>query len=132
MAREFGRVFKLFAVDGLHTEGHTLHDLHLAEAMLADGGMVILDDWKYGCPAVVDAAGRFVDEGRFAPVAYGFNKMWLAQNEYIGAYQDVRLHQKAIMMFEYDRTFPQVGPSDPYNPGDWFEGEEGRNGSVTQ
>ena len=120
VAREYGRVFKFFAVDGLHTENQTLHDLRIAEAALVPGGMIILDDWKDGCQPVVAAAEAFIADGRFAPVAYGFNKLWLAQNEYVDVYQTIRFYPRCRLIEIAGRTVPQVGPSDPYNPGEWF------------
>lgn len=121
-ARRFGRVYKFFAVDGLHTEERTLHDLHIAAAALVDGGMIILDDWKPGCPAVVDAARTFVAEGRFVPVSCGFNKLWLARATWAYAYRWCRLHRRTDPVEVYGHAVYQLGPTDPYNPGDWYDG----------
>ncbi len=48
---------RLFSVDGAHTRGHAGHDLALAEASLAPGGVVLLDDFlNPAWPGVTEAA----------------------------------------------------------------------------
>jgi hypothetical protein len=73
-----GRLLKMFCVDGLHTYGHTLHDLHMGAALLAPGGVLILDDYPgWDGNAVPGAAHDFIDESGWEPFAVGCNKLYL-------------------------------------------------------
>lgn len=68
---------RLFSVDGGHTAEVTESDLRLAEATLAPGGLVILDDFfNEAWPAVSEGACRhlFGNASKLLPVAIGGNK----------------------------------------------------------
>jgi len=76
-----GRV-RLFSIDGCHTCAHTLNDLRIAEECLADGGLVILDDFlNPAWPGVLEAVVRYLDHrdggSKLAPIGYGNNKFYL-------------------------------------------------------
>jgi hypothetical protein len=71
---------KMFCVDGLHTYDHTLHDLRMGAALLAEGGVLILDDYPgWDGNAVPGAAHDFIDESEFQPFAVGCNKLYLVR-----------------------------------------------------
>src|SRR4051794_9383474 len=56
---EKGGEFRLFSVDGGHTEVCAYRDLRLAEAVLARGGIIILDDFSnHHWPSVAAGAAR--------------------------------------------------------------------------
>lgn len=52
--------YRIFSVDGSHTERHALNDLYIAVSFLAPGGVVMLDDYGHvAWRGVKDAADRF-------------------------------------------------------------------------
>lgn len=53
---------RLFSVDGGHTPQHVINDLRLAEASLADGGVIFLDDYcNPAWPGVNEGLFRYLD-----------------------------------------------------------------------
>jgi Methyltransferase domain len=80
---------RLFSIDGGHTEEIVFADLNLAEAALADGGVVIADDvFNQMWPGVVVGTLRYLRSGDgLAPFAIGFNKVFLAQPAYVELYR---------------------------------------------
>jgi Methyltransferase domain len=92
--REFvGGPVRLFSIDGGHTESITCHDLETAEAAIADGGIIILDDcFNPAWPGVISGVLRF-SGGTFGnrsirPFAIGHNKVFLARHTWCGVYMD--------------------------------------------
>lgn len=72
--------FRLFSVDGGHTVQHALNDLLTAQDMLADGGVVLLDDvFHRHWPGVTEALGLFYSRyvPRIAPFLHAHNKLFL-------------------------------------------------------
>jgi hypothetical protein len=68
---------RLFSVDGGHTADITANDLRLAAAVLAPGGLLILDDaYNEAWPTVAEGMFRVFFEGQvpLVPVATGGNK----------------------------------------------------------
>lgn len=68
---------RLFSVDGGHTAEITANDLRLAAAVLAPGGLLILDDaYNEAWPAVAEGMFRAFFEGQLSlvPVVTGGNK----------------------------------------------------------
>jgi Methyltransferase domain len=82
---------RLFSVDGGHTAKTVLSDMRLAEASLAEGGVVIADDVFNGeWPDVAVGTLRYLDQGgQLAPFAIGFNKTLFAAPEYCSKYRGV-------------------------------------------
>jgi hypothetical protein len=85
--------FRLFSVDGSHTESAVLSDLRLAEACLCDGGMVLLDDaCNADWPGVVSGLVQYQAQAdpsldaRLQPFALGYNKAFLTQARWHEAY----------------------------------------------
>jgi hypothetical protein len=83
---------RLFSVDGSHTLGHAAHDLRLAAACLAPGGVVMLDDFFHrDWPGVTEAAVLLLHGenpplaplaicgGKLALVAAAEHAAWLAR-----------------------------------------------------
>jgi Methyltransferase domain len=73
-----GSKFRLISIDGGHTREITMHDLATAEAALAEGGVIILDDFfSQFFPEVAEGTFRyFVEASRsIIPFAVGANKV---------------------------------------------------------
>jgi hypothetical protein len=89
LLRKAGK-FRLFSVDGGHTEECAYNDLRLAVAVLTAGGVIILDDFSnYHWPSVAAGAARFFLESETAarPFATSPNKMYVATLEYHDRYR---------------------------------------------
>lgn len=78
----FGSV-RMFSIDGGHTSDITLHDLRLAESVLVDGGVAVVDDilndhWL----GVVSGVARYLlSEHSLVPFAVGSNKLLLTTSD---------------------------------------------------
>lgn len=87
--------YRMFSVDGGHSTEVALHDLRLANEVLVDGGIIMLDDYfdpKF--PGVSEAVCRFFllhsGQARVAPFLITGNKLFLATTNY------AELYRKAI------------------------------------
>lgn len=80
---------RFFSVDGGHTEEIVFSDMKLAEATLADGGIVIADDvFNEHWPGVAVGTQRYLEDGaKLAPFLIGFNKVFFAQSDYCEFYR---------------------------------------------
>lgn len=83
--------FRIFSIDGEHTAESTCHDLELAYATLAPGGVIILDDvlrkkWR----TVTEGLQNFFEKRRpnLLPFFAGYNKVFYAPREFAGIYRD--------------------------------------------
>lgn len=88
-----GGPYRLFSVDGGHSMEVALHDLRLANTVLAEGGVVMVDDYfdpKF--PGVSEAVNRLFllhrDELRVAPFLITGNKLFLATTAYANLYRE--------------------------------------------
>jgi hypothetical protein len=112
-----GGPIRLFSVDGGHTEEITLHDLETAEASLATGGVIILDDcFNGGWPGVISGTCRFLKDGhrRVVPFAIGCNKTFFAEPSFakefrlamtrapMARFVEQRFFGHAITCFDYE------------------------------
>jgi hypothetical protein len=90
--------FRLFSVDGCHTEENTTHDLATAEGCLVPGGVLILDDcFNPEWPSVSCAVYRHFGERRgIVPFAIGANKVLFAAPEFHKSYFDAMLALPAV------------------------------------
>lgn len=81
---------RIFSIDGAHSHFHTVHDMKLAEAVLAPGGIVMVDDiTNSGWPGVMEGVARYFllnSERRLFPFMMGGNKLWLTSYDYHGLY----------------------------------------------
>jgi Methyltransferase domain len=77
------------SVDGGHTEEIVFSGMKLAEATLADGGIVIADDvFNEYWPGVATGTLRYLSGGaKLAPFLIGFNKVFFSQPEYSESYR---------------------------------------------
>lgn len=84
-----GGDIRFFSVDGGHTEEIVFSDMKLAEATLADGGIVIADDvFNEQWPGVAVGTLRYLEDGaKLTPFLIGFNKVFFAQPDYCGLYR---------------------------------------------
>lgn len=89
LAELAGGGIRFFSVDGGHTEEIVFSDMKLAEATLADGGVVIADDvFNEQWPGVAVGTLRYLEDGaKLAPFLIGFNKVFFAQPDYCEAYR---------------------------------------------
>lgn len=99
---------RLMSVDGGHTEDITHNDMQLAEELLLDEGILVLDDvYQERWPAVAAGAFRFILEPgrRLRPFAISPNKTYFCKspaaaaryrNELASAYPALRLSEAAM------------------------------------
>jgi len=85
-----GRI-RLLSIDGAHSCEGVLHDLRLARDVLADGGVILLDDYFHEeWPGVSEATNRFFlsgEHGDLVPFAIGANKLTLCHKRDAGFLQ---------------------------------------------
>lgn len=90
-----GGPYRMFSVDGGHKMEHALNDLRLANAVLSEGGIVLLDDYfDPSFPGVSEATNRFFleDDGvRIAPFLICGNKVFLSTKGQAQAYREAAL-----------------------------------------
>ena len=101
--------FRLFSVDGGHTEECAYSDLRLAEAVLAPRGLIILDDFSnHHWPSVAAGAARFFLDvaTRARPFATSPNKMYIALPEHHDSY---RLALQASQSANFYRSCSMFG-----------------------
>jgi hypothetical protein len=84
-----GGDIRFFSVDGGHTEEIVFSDMKLAEATLADGGIVIADDvFNQHWPGVAVGTLRYLENGaKLAPFLIGYNKVFFAQPDHCAFYR---------------------------------------------
>jgi len=80
---------RFISVDGGHTAEITAHDLAVADASLAEGGIIVLDDaFNEQWPGVADGVQRyFVREPNLVPFAIGANKTYFCRPSHRDAYR---------------------------------------------
>jgi hypothetical protein len=92
--------FRLFSIDGGHTTEITAHDLAAAEGVLAEGGIIILDDcFNEKWPGVSDGVHRHFSEPRsVVPFGIGAGKTFFCHPEFVQRYAAVlrELDHKAV------------------------------------
>ncbi|MCG5432464.1 class I SAM-dependent methyltransferase [Mycobacterium sp. MYCO198283] len=85
-----GGPVRIISVDGGHTAETVHSDLRLAEATLADGGVVVADDvFNHEWPGVITGTLAYLEGGgAVAPFAIGFNKVLFSQPHHCARYRD--------------------------------------------
>jgi len=80
---------RLFSIDGSHTEEATANDIHLAESVMADEGVIVLDDcFSEYWPEVSAAVARYLlGSPRFVPFAITPGKVFLCSKQAKPLYQ---------------------------------------------
>lgn len=86
-----GAPFRFISVDGDHEPDGVYHDMVLANAILAQGGIVAIDDFLNPMAiGVVDGALRYfhtTPSADMAPVAFCSNKLFLCRRQNVEAYK---------------------------------------------
>jgi len=88
LVRRVGRI-RLLSIDGGHTPECALNDVSIAEKVLVDDGIVIVDDYfNADWPGVSEGIGRYlaVPEARLVPFAVAPNKLLLTTRGAAAAY----------------------------------------------
>jgi hypothetical protein len=72
---------RFFSIDGGHTAEHAINDLHIANQLIANEGIVIVDDiMHHWWPGVLEGLVKFIEnKPTLIPVAMGYNKMYLCK-----------------------------------------------------
>lgn len=82
---------RLMSIDGGHTASITKNDLVIADKVLADGGIVILDDFfNHGWPDVSIGAVRFLieEDTAFRPFAVSSYKLFFCNSDLAKVYRE--------------------------------------------
>jgi Methyltransferase domain len=81
---------RFFSVDGGHTAPLTAHDLETAEASIAEGGIIVVDDvFNEQWPGVGDGVHRYFERQRnLVPFAIGVNKTYFCRPSHRDIYHD--------------------------------------------
>jgi hypothetical protein len=82
---------RFMSIDGGHTTEHTLNDLHLANKLIANEGVVILDDvMHYHWLGVIEGVTKFLSTyPTLVPFAIGHNKLYLSKLSFHRFYFDL-------------------------------------------
>ncbi|MGV0795689.1 class I SAM-dependent methyltransferase [Mycolicibacterium elephantis] len=100
---------RLFSVDGGHTASIVNSDMKLAEATIAQNGVVIADDvFHQHWPGVSTGTFRYLNEGGgLVPFAIGFNKVFFSKSVAAPHYREVlRQHfGQRFLLFVKDSEF---------------------------
>jgi hypothetical protein len=95
LVRTAGGPFRIFSIDGGHEADTVLHDLEVAAGALAEGGIIVLDDYfNEGWPGVADGTNRFFYSGHFpelVPFAIAQNKLLIGQRGYAERYRSASM-----------------------------------------
>ena len=96
LLEQAGGRFQFISVDGSHLRDHVLHDLTIAEATLAEGGIVAMDDIANPiAPGVWEAFIRYgmKDDAALMPIINAGNKLFLTQRAHAHAYRTALLER---------------------------------------
>ena len=89
LIRLAGGKLRIVSVDGGHTAEIAAHDLAVAEAALAEGGIIVVDDvFNEQWPGVGDGVHRYFSQRRdLVPFAIGANKTYFCRPSHRDAYR---------------------------------------------
>jgi hypothetical protein len=102
--------FRLFSVDGGHTESLTLNDLLLTCSIIHDGGIVILDDFvREDWLGVVSGAFEFMrSQSRLVPFLWMSNKLYFTTADSHGLYVSALKDLNGVLCNNRDTFLAQV------------------------
>lgn len=89
-----GDKFQFMSIDGSHLKEHVLHDMTIAEAVLAEGGVLAMDDIANPiAPGVWEAFIRYGmnESATLMPFINAGNKLFLSQRAHAPKYRDTLL-----------------------------------------
>jgi len=85
-----GMGVRLFSIDGGHSYHEALNDLIIADSVLTDNGVIIIDDFQHGGWDEVNAASMdFLKDYPYTPIAMGGNKLFVCKNDAAHLYKDL-------------------------------------------
>lgn len=90
--------FRLFSIDGGHTTVHAFNDLLVAQDLIANGGLVIVDDYFHqDWPSVTEGVARYFWEAnaKLAPLCVAGGKLFMTTFSYHERYLS-RLHSALL------------------------------------
>ena len=99
---------RFISVDGGHTVEHTVSDLILANQLISNEGVVILDDiLNSGWLGVIEGVGRFLDKKpTLVPFAIGHNKLYMSKlsfrNYYYQLFKSNGLFDKDVLFYGWN------------------------------
>ncbi|WBB98733.1 MULTISPECIES: class I SAM-dependent methyltransferase [unclassified Solwaraspora] len=129
-----GRRFRIFSIDGGHTDQITVNDLRIAERTVVDDGLVVLDDVlnRHWLGVITGLFSYLGDGGSLVPAVLVPNKLILATSA------DQAKHCRAMFAEQFPNGLekgdvPLAGHQiDVYGDRPWLvRGEDGRSEPVT-
>lgn len=108
-ARAKSDSFRFISIDGGHTREVVYHDLELASAVLADGGIIALDDaFNHTTPGVIEGITEFFFRNKpaLAPFAHCYNKLFVTTPAHHSQYlqQTLALTEAITWLGTHERT----------------------------
>lgn len=100
-------LFRMLSVDAGHSQEAVLRDLNLAGCLIADGGVVIVDDFGFHVDSdwmgVNTAVYHFVlDQTRLVPFLYADNKLYLTTASHQEEYYNLLAAEEGVRCFSKD------------------------------
>ena len=100
-------LFRMLSVDAGHSQEAVLRDLNLAGCLIADGGVVIVDDFGFHVDSdwmgVNTAVYHFVlDQTRLVPFLYADNKLYLTTASHQEQYYNLLSAEEGVRCFPKD------------------------------
>lgn len=72
---------RYISIDGGHTRQHVINDLYIAESLISEDGIIIVDDFLHPhWLGVTDGTIEFIGRGTsIVPFAFGYNKLYMCK-----------------------------------------------------
>ncbi len=93
---------RLFSVDGGHTAEIVANDMAIAANSLAEGGIIVADDYfNRDFPGVSEGISRFLiaHRGEIVPFALGDGRLFLCHPDWAARYRDILAQSPAARLF---------------------------------
>ena len=118
---------KYFSVDGYHRAEFVINDLMIAQDVICDGGVVIVDDYLSPLVGVTEGVSRYLLQNahqKIAPFAYGENKLLMTtiikRRAYFNHFR--KLHPKLVSKIG-GYLCAGINPDDKWFKSDWTNAE---------